>query len=195
MEEKEIWEYTKDEWKIIQGYEPFIAFGSYSPSQWGQMSKRTRNQVEQKNKRQLDRNEQILIKHENAVLSAYFDGKTVPEKVLKEYRRIIKRVEEQIKIKEDINAEKVERYDKALNLSLKEFYQYWKEKKIEGSKGTRYGDDLERGSWDHVLRQDARRYWKVVHGKPNKAPQYVQRQVAEDKGYWKQFIVVELERR
>jgi hypothetical protein len=103
---KEPWQMTKEEWKKLKGYEPYWMFRDYSPSQWVKMSKRMRRQIEEQHRKEIEKNQNILNEHRQAVLKAFFEGKPVPKKVLDDYYWDIERAKEHKRMIEELEKER-----------------------------------------------------------------------------------------
>jgi len=171
-ETREPWQITKEEWKRLKGYETFWAFRDYSPSQWASMSERTQRQIEASHREEFRKNEKILQEHESAVVHAYEEGKPVPREVLKDYEHIIEaRRQRRERFSEEMH-ESAERYRNATMMTKSEFAKWWQEKELRESPHLR--------GFEHVMRQDANRYWRVAHGDTKGVPIYVQEGVGID---------------
>jgi len=177
----EPWEMSLEDWKRAKGYEPFTIFEDCSPSQYAGMSQRAKNDYDRRRDEELKRNLAILDEHQNAVVRAVLDGKPVSPEIRRGYESHIQAYQQQIEQGKQEFAESIEKYEKARNLSKKAFAAWWIEKKAKESEGTRYGDELKTGFWDHVFRHDANIYWNAVHETNVKVPIFVQEQVSIDK--------------
>ena len=172
--EREPWQMTKEEWKRQQGYDYYYgwAFAEYSPSQWARMSKRTQQQILRAKEEKHKRMQKILQDHENIVVHAYEEGKPVPKEVLKDYHHIIERRQARRETYKGEVKESVERYLKAKTMKKREYALWWQQKRLKETPHLK--------GFEHVMRQEANRYWRVVQGETKGVPRYIQEQVNID---------------
>jgi len=162
---REPWQIPLEEWKHLKGYEHFWMFRDYSPSQWAGMSKRTQRQIEKQHRKDARRNEGILQEHQRAVVKAYFESKPVPKSVLGRYEGVIRRKKAMREARIESETKEMQKYKKALRTKKMEFGRWWQK--------TRLKETPHLKGFEHVMRQEAYRYWKATRGITKGVPRYV----------------------
>jgi len=183
LAQKEPWQLTRKEWEILKGYESFVIFGEYSPSQYAQMSERTKQQIRRRHEEEARKNEAMWKEHENAVVHAYEEGKSVPPEVLRDYRHIVEARQQRRTLYSQEVQESIGRYAKAKFMNKSDFAEWYSTKMIKESP--------QLAGFKHSLRGQANQYWGITHEVPTKTtPKYAIEYVGIDEHRWKDACVV-----